>query len=239
MLAAVCDGLGGLEKGELASSEVLRSLADWFQSRFPEVLVAGFPERELLGDWKKLVHTENERLRTYGEKQGIVLGTTLTAALFTEENWYCVHVGDSRLYEIAADTARQLTRDHSLAAEAVERGFMTREEGEKDRRRSVLTRCIGACPETVAEYQRGTIRQDAMYLLCTDGFWHGNAPERLAAAFSPDHLTREKQMLRAAKKVTARNRRHGEKDNISALLVRPLCKEAGKRGRLCWKSGRS
>lgn len=75
-------------------------------------------------------------------------------ALFTEENWYCVHVGDSRLYEIAADTARQLTRDHSLAAEAVEQGFMTREEGEKDKRRSVLTRCIGACPETVAEYQR-------------------------------------------------------------------------------------
>ena len=153
VLAAVCDGLGGLEKGELASSEVLRSLADWFQSRFPEVLMAGFPERELLGDWKNLVHTENERLRTYGEKQGIVLGTTLTAALFTEENWYCVHVGDSRLYEIAADTARQLTRDHSLAAEAVERGFMTREEGERDRRRSVLTRCIGACPETVAEYR--------------------------------------------------------------------------------------
>ncbi len=239
VLAAVCDGMGGLEKGELASSEVLRSLADWFQSRFPEVLVAGFPERELLGDWKNLVHTENERLRTYGEKQEIALGTTLTAALFTEENWYCVHVGDSRLYEISADTARQLTRDHSLAAEAVERGFMTREEGEKDKRRSVLTRCIGACPETVAEYQRGVLRQDAVYLLCTDGFWHGNAPERLAAAFSPDHLTREKQMLRAAKKVTARNRRHGEKDNISALLVRPLCKEAGKRGRLCWKSGRS
>ena len=52
VLAAVCDGMGGLEKGELASSEVLRSLADWFQSRFPEVLMAGFPERELLGDWK-------------------------------------------------------------------------------------------------------------------------------------------------------------------------------------------
>lgn len=66
---------------------------------------------------------------------------------------------------------------------------MTREEGEKDRRRSVLTRCIGACPETVAEYQRGTIRQDAMYLLYTDGFWHGNAPERLQRislrSFSP------------------------------------------------------
>ena len=202
--------------------------------------MAGFPERELLGDWKNLVHTENERLRTYGEKQGIVLGTTLTAALFTEENWYCVHVGDSRLYEIAADTARQLTRDHSLAAEAVERGFMTREEGEKDRRRSVLTRCIGACPETVAEYQRGTIRQDAMYLLCTDGFWHGNAPERLAVDFSPELLTGEKQMQRAAKRVTARNRRHGEKDNISALLVRPQEGEkAGKRGRLCWKSERS
>lgn len=104
------------------------------------------------------------------------------------------------MYEIAADTARQLTRDHSLAAEAVEQGFMTREEGEKDKRRSVLTRCIGACPETVVEYQRGVLRQDAVYLLCTDGFWHGNAPERLAAAFSPDHLTREKQMLRAAKR---------------------------------------
>ena len=239
VLAAVCDGMGGLEKGELASSEVLQSLSDWFQSRFPEVLMAGLPEQELLRDWKNLVHTENAKIQAYGAKQGILLGTTLTAALFNEENWYSVHVGDSRLYEITADTVRQLTRDHSLAAEAVERGVITREEGEKDKRRSVLTRCIGACPEVTPEYQRGVLRQDAVYLLCTDGFWHGNAPERLAAAFSPDHLTREKQMLRAAKKVTARNRRYGEKDNISALLVRPLYMEAGKRGRLCWKSGRS
>lgn len=118
VLAAVCDGLGGLEKGELASSEVLRSLADWFQSRFPEVLMAGFPERELLGDWKNLVHTENERLRTYGEKQGIVLGTTLTAALFTEENWYASTWASAGCMKLRQDTARQLTRDHSLAAEA-------------------------------------------------------------------------------------------------------------------------
>lgn len=183
VLAAVCDGLGGLEKGELASSEVLRSLADWFQSRFPEVLMAGFPERELLGDWKNLVHTENERLRTYGEKQGIVLGTTLTAALFTEENWYCVHVGDSRLYEIAADTARQLTRDHSLAAEAVERGFMTREEGERDRRRSVLT----AASERARRRWRNTRGVRSGRTPCTfcarTVSWHGKAPDRSGSGF--------------------------------------------------------
>ena len=131
--------------------------------------MAGFPERELLGDWKNLVHTENERLRTYGEKQGIVLGTTLTAALFTEENWYCVHVGDSRLYEIATDTARQLTRDHSLVQDLVQRGELTQDEARNHPRKNLITRALGAEPELNADYFLHPVKPGEFVLLCSDG----------------------------------------------------------------------
>lgn len=232
VLAAVCDGMGGLNKGELASSEVLGGLAAWFRRELPALMSSRDPEGELLGSWEQLVQLENERLYRYGKEQGLKLGTTLTAALFAGDSWYSVHAGDSRLYEIT-DRTEQLTRDHSLAAEAVEQGILTREEGERDRRRSILTRCIGAGPEVKPEYRRGSLRQDAVYLLCSDGFWHGKEKGQLTEAFPPGKLTREKQLQRAAARQAAESRKKGETDNISALLVRPLPERGKKRGKRC------
>ena len=104
---------------------------------------------------------------------------------------------------------------------------------QRDRSRSILTRCIGAGPEVKPEYRRGSLRQDAVYLLCSDGFWHGKEKGQLTEAFSPGRLTREKQLQRAAARQAAESRKKGETDNISALLVRPLPERGRKRGRRC------
>lgn len=233
VLAAVCDGMGGLQKGELASSEMIRSLADWFRNRLPDYIGAVDWERQILLSLEEQIRKENKRLEQYGVENGLRLGTTLTAVLFRREWYYAVHVGDSRLYEIT-EKARQLTRDHSLAAEAVEQGLLTREEGARDRRRSVLTRCIGACGEVTPEYGKGPVRKDARYLLCTDGFWHGNEAEKLAETFRPEKCGTEKRLRKAARKLAVQNRKNGETDNISALLIQPLSEStAEKRGRRC------
>ena len=241
VLAAVCDGMGGLQKGELASSEMIRSLADWFRDRLPRLLDAPDWEQQMLLSLEERIRRENEKLERYGAEHGLRLGTTLTAVLFRRDQYYAVHVGDSRLYEITEKT-RQLTRDHSLAAEAVEQGLLTRAEGELDRRRSVLTRCIGACGEVTPEYRRGPIQKGAVYLLCTDGFWHGNGIEKLSAVFRPEQGGTEKRLRKAAKKLAMQNRKKGETDNLTALLIQPLAESAArkkKRGKSCWKQGSS
>ena len=69
VLAAVCDGMGGLQKGELASSEMIRSLADWFRNRLPDYIGAVDWERQILLSLEEQIRKENKRLEQYGVEQ--------------------------------------------------------------------------------------------------------------------------------------------------------------------------
>ena len=98
------------------------------------------------------------------------MGTTLVAALFTEDTMYVVNVGDSRLYHMAQGLPIQVSHDHSLVQHLVDSGKLTLAEARRYPGRNVITRCIGAEPNIAADvFLVPLCREGGYVLLCSDG----------------------------------------------------------------------
>lgn len=192
-LVAVADGMGGLASGELASASVVHALSEWFEQKLPLSLeamassVGGF-EQYVEGQWNGLVQELNLKIMRHGNNVRERLGTTLTALLAVGGRYSIVHVGDCRAYEIADDSVRLLTHDQTFVQREVDAGNMTPDEAREHPKRNVLLQCIGSSKEVVPAVTRGNLRQDAIYLICSDGFRHVLTDEELRLAFSPAAL---------------------------------------------------
>ena len=129
-LAAVCDGMGGLEKGELASATAVREFSAWFDQTLPGLL----PELDWMRVsemWRAMIHDVDVRLHEYGAAHGLELGTTVTAMLIYGGKYLIAHVGDTRVYEVGG-VLRQLTEDHTVVEREVQAGLLTPEAAELD-----------------------------------------------------------------------------------------------------------
>ena len=144
------------------------------------------------------------------------MGTTCTALVIREPDAWIAHVGDSRAYLLRAGTLHQLTQDHSLVAQLVQRNQMTEEQARVDPRRNVITRSVGVA-ETVEidafKLDRPLEPGDTL-LLCSDGLYGQLTAEELAGAMAVADLGEASQRL-----ITLANE-HGGPDNITGVLVR-------------------
>lgn len=219
ILAVVCDGMGGLAKGELASAEVVRAFAAWFRETLPVFLHTEQPEAQIHQSWEQLLQAVHRKIYQYGQRNGIQLGTTVTAMLLTGREYYIVHVGDSRAYEIG-DQILQLTKDQTLVEREIDKGNLTPEQAKTDRRRSVLLQCIGASDVVTPVYYKGSAQRDTTYLLCSDGFRHEVSDAEMIRAFAPQVLVNEAVMQEQEAQMTEMVKERGERDNISVILLR-------------------
>ena len=137
VLAVLCDGMGGLAKGEVASATLIRAFEKWSDHQLPQLLRNGLEEQALQRDWNQIITENNEKIKNYGKQTGINLGTTVTALLITGTRYHILNVGDTRAYEIA-DHIQVLTQDQTVVAQEIACGRLTPEEAERDPRRSVL-----------------------------------------------------------------------------------------------------
>ncbi len=193
LLAGVFDGMGGLEKGELASGEMARALDAWFLRELPGIFERcgkHLRDEAVFESWEKLVETQNRRLLSSAQRQRICLGTTAAVLLLTEKQRIVMHVGDSRVYEMdllaegARSDIRLLTCDHTLAQRAVELGELEPEEAGHDPRSHVLTRCIGAAEDVKPEFSSGYVLPGSVFLLCSDGFRNRISAKEIEEALS-------------------------------------------------------
>lgn len=156
-VVAVADGMGGHAAGEVASALAL------------ECLIEALEEDRSLREAFRLA---NSRVRSKAEepgKQG--MGTTLVAVVLDGDRYEVANVGDSRGYVLSADGIRQITRDHSYVAEAVDRGT-PREEAEASKWKDALTRSIGTDAEVEVDlFGPFTVEPDTAVLLCSDGLY--------------------------------------------------------------------
>lgn len=220
LFTLVCDGMGGLAKGEVASKEVIYAFCRWFDEDFTGMVDnAGFSEGALKYQWMRLAIDMNEKIKAYGEQNGIMLGTTLSALLMYMGRYYIIHVGDSRVYEIT-DTAKQLTADQTLVAREVAAGRLTPEQAETDSRRSVLLQCIGASPVVEPDFIAGDIHTGASYMLCSDGFRHKITNEEIVDRIGPAACGSQADMENGCKFLTELVKYRKETDNVTVVLVK-------------------
>lgn len=217
--AVLCDGMGGLDKGEVASASVITAFRNWAINELPKLCNAPLQDAVIRSQWDKIVTEQNQKIKAYGARQGVRLGTTAVAMLLTQDRYYILNVGDSRAYELSTQL-RQITSDQTFVAREVAMGRMTEEQAAMDSRRSVLLQCIGASDEVYPDMFFGNVLQNAVYMLCSDGFRHEIAPEEIFEKLQPGVLFDDYTMQSNTISLIELNKQRQERDNISVALVR-------------------
>lgn len=217
--AILCDGMGGLSKGEVASATVIKAFDNWVNTQLPQLCEKPFDADEIRMQWEKILIEQNNSIKSYGAGMGVRLGTTAVIMLITDTNYYIMNVGDSRAYEMT-DTLAQLTNDQTFVAREVALGNMTPEQAERDERRSVLLQCIGASEEVYPDFFVGTAKTNAVYMLCSDGFRHEITANEIFEKLQPGVLLDEYSMNNNTLALIDLNKQRNERDNISVVLVR-------------------
>lgn len=218
-LGVVCDGMGGLSKGAFASKTVTETFRNWFENEMPKYTESDSFANTVFEQWAVLIEKTNNALIEISRNFGEQMGTTLSALLIFNGEYYAVQVGDSRIYRCSGNTLTQITTDHSYVMKMVSKGMMTESEARLSRRRNELTRCIGVVENSFGDFFNGMIRNGDCFLISSDGF-HGSVPEvdiREILINLTIHKRREAEH-RINRFIDAR-KKSGEKDNITALIV--------------------
>lgn len=157
-ILCVCDGMGGLSNGQIASHIAVESIRDSIKE--------GIPFRDL----ESVIKQANQVIFDMGERESCRMGTTCTVVQCIEGRYEVLHVGDSRCYRIHNNSLYQITNDHS----ALKEYKITREENETlwKKYRNALTRCLGVAKEVKVDYYTGQYEEGDIFLVCSDGLWH-------------------------------------------------------------------
>lgn len=208
----VCDGMGGLSNGELASSTVMREFKEWFYEYYEPGMTVDW--QDLQEEWLQKVTELNDRIMNYGIERGIMLGTTIALLFLDENHYYSMNVGDSRVYQ-AKENLSLITKDHSLVQSEYDCGMLSVDEMKKDSRRNVLLQCVGVDGRIKPDFYTGEIENGMAFLVCSDGFWHEMKEDELFQ-FLHNPNNYEKERLRNC---FERNMYRGEQDNMTACAV--------------------
>ena len=209
-LFALADGVGGQEKGEVASRTAVETLVAEFRRASRDL-----PLRSLL---PRLVQTANEKVfeaGLAGKPRGAAMATTLVACALRFDRAVVSHVGDSRCYSIRGGRATGLTRDHTVVSEQARLGLISAREAAEAETRHVLTRSLGNAMFVGADTSEHIVLAGDVLLLCSDGL-HGALP----AADISEIVTANSDLDVAARQlIDAANQRDGG-DNVSVQLIR-------------------
>lgn len=206
LFALICDGMGGLQEGSLASGYVAEQMTEWFCREAVTMIRRHKSGRKLLRAGLRVLYGCNEKMNYFARGKGIRFGTTLTAFLLVGGKYYIWHSGDCGLYRVTSfagrDRIRRLTGLHTVNAHT-------------------LTRCIGSFPWKPPDtYSKRLLLKKNSFLLCSDGFWHRTEEERLMTALRPQELLREEQLGRRLRELAGYAKKRGETDNMSAVVIR-------------------
>lgn len=218
--AVLCDGMGGLEQGEVASATVIKYFDTWFESTLPNLIDFGLTGEILKQQWTNIIRKLNVIIANYGKSVNISLGTTICAFLFLQGRYYCINVGDSRAYKVTDDYIFQITKDHSLVQRKIDQGIITEAEANDDPERSVLLQCIGSSPEVYPDFFENEVSKNEIYMLCSDGFRHEISNQEIHECFLPERLTNKEDMKNSIQYLIELNKERKETDNITAVLIR-------------------
>ena len=217
--AILCDGMGGLQKGEVASAMTVRKFSEWSEQRLPMIISQNNVFDIIREDWDELVHNLNTELYTYGNSNHINLGTTVTGIIIIDDKYLVINVGDSRTY-LLDNTITQITEDQSLIAREIKMGRITPEQAATDPRRNVLLQCIGATADIEIEYYNGDAINGQGFLICSDGLRHMVTSEELFEKMNPVIMNSREIITNSLTGLIKLNMQRNETDNITAAFIK-------------------
>jgi len=221
-LFVVCDGMGGRNAGEVASSLAAQTIRGHIldASTDPDLLAIGDEDRTCLAQTNRLasaVRLANDVLyREARSRPGCAgMGTTVAATLIHDQILSLAHVGDSRVYLIRHGDLQPLTVDHSLVAEKVRHGLLTESEAERSPDKHIVTRALGIDARVEVEVSEMPLMSGDVLLLCSDGLTSKVKHDDIAAV-----VCGEGELQAMADGLVETANRAGGHDNITVVLAR-------------------
>ncbi len=204
-LFALADGVGGHEKGEVASRTAIEAVLEGFREAS-----GGEPLSALL---EKLVRRANTRVLDAGMNSG--MATTMVACALRYDRAVVAHVGDSRCYLVRGRTATPLTRDHTVASEQSRLGLLSSDEMAEAETRHILSRSLGTELSVSVEISDQQLLPGDVLLLCSDGLHGALLAEDIAKVVSE---TADVEL--AARRLVELAIEKDGSDNVSAQVIR-------------------
>jgi protein phosphatase len=215
-LFAVADGMGGHAGGEVASRTAIEALQQEFGRHPSADGLADAVRQANLAVW--------ERSHEDSDLRG--MGTTLTAAALVAtpqgDRLVMANVGDSRSYRLRDGALTQLSHDHSVAEELVDRGQLSEAEAAIHPHRHILTRALGVSSEVDPDVWEMAPREGDRYLLCSDGLTNEVTETRIAKLLRTTSDPQE-----AADKLVQMALDNGGNDNITVVVLDVLVGDEG------------
>jgi protein phosphatase len=231
-LAVLADGMGGYNAGEVASGIAVKTIFNLVREAL-QLQDLSVPDpatglsrptiilRDAIQRANKIIY---QTARTQTQCQG--MGTTVVAALFHDNKITVAHVGDSRLYRLRGAAIEQVTLDHSLLQELVDRGFYSPEEAQRASNKNYVTRALGVENQVEVEMQEHAVHKGDVYLLCSDGLSDMIGDDDMAVTVN----TFGKNLFSVGQHLIQLANDNGGKDNISVVLAQVVDSFPARRG---------
>lgn len=199
IMALICDGMGGEDRGELASGYLAECLSVWFYDRLPQTLVRGFNKGRIQRSLQRSLFTVHEELRNFGLENSLRCGTTMTMLLIVGRRYLMFQCGDSLAYGIGRRIKALAPRQGN--ARGVER-------------------CIGIGSFKRPYMNSGRIFKNMGFLLHSDGFGNRISASDICSSLGRGRIKAREEADKALRSLAKAGMRRGSSDNMSAIYLK-------------------
>lgn len=232
-LMVLADGMGGYNAGEVASGIAVKTIMSLVKEAVAQQadMTTTDPNtglsrpsivlRDAIIRANKIIF---QTAKTQPQCEG--MGTTIVACLFADNKVSVAHVGDSRVYRLRGNHFEQLTLDHSLLQELVDRGFYSQAEAARATNKNYVTRALGVEPTVDVEIHEHAAQKGDVYVLCSDGLSDMVEDDDIhltISTFSANLETVAKQLIQLSND-------NGGRDNVSLILAQVVESFAARKG---------
>lgn len=209
--AVVCDGMGGAAGGNIASALAVKVISDKITSSYNEKM-RDSSIKNLLDSAITAANIEVYDM-AYSRPDLKGMGTTVVAVVVRDNVAHIAHAGDSRAYLVNKDGVEQITVDHSLVQNLVDRGEITKEEAEHHPNKNVITRALGVDKRIDVDFSEIDMQENETLVLCTDGLSNCVNNSEMAEDI------KDGQYYAFADRLVKRANKNGGKDNITVVAI--------------------
>lgn len=206
-LYIVCDGVGGHNAGEVASSETATLIKNYIREFYEKPIAENILKSAILKANEEVYKLSNDMEAFQG------MGTTITCALVEGTSCIFGHIGDSSAYVIKNDEINKITKDHSLVQELVDNGTITEDEMANHPNKNIITRSVGSNSDVEVDILVIDTNDFDKCIICTDGLADYVKKEEFLSI-----LKQEANEDKALLKMVELAKERGGRDNISALI---------------------
>ncbi len=212
--AVVCDGMGGVNGGDVASNLAVKSIKESLSNEIWEEL-GEIQSSDIKKMLKNALKKANLKIFTNAQdnKNLTGMGTTAVLVAVVNDKIHVAHVGDSRAYLVRQGKINQLTIDHSMVQEMIDEGEITHEEAKMHPNKNIITRALGISKDVDVDYSMKTKKPGDAVIICTDGLTNYLDQKEIL-----DYFKMEKGEAFVDDLISAANERGGA-DNITVVAL--------------------